>query len=581
MAVSLRLAGAVAAGVVLAGPAVAQRSVPATFAITNARIVPVSGAVIEKGTIVVRNGLIASVGANITVPADARVIDATGLSVYPGLIDGYTSLGQGATVNAATAAAAAALAGAGRGGRGTAATTEARPEAAPNSNYVVGLRPEVSVVGELDLNAGDFDAAHGAGVTTALTGVANGIFRGTSALINLDGDSVAKVVIRPDIAQGIGFSRGGGRGGGGGGGGGGRGGYPGTLFGAFATLRQELLDAEHYHDVKAAYGKNPRRMQRPGFDASLEALQPVLAREQPVIMQANTEREIIRALDLAREFNLKPIIAGGAEAYKVVGRLKAENVAVILSLNFPRAGAAATGGRGGGGGEPGDPEPIRMLRERVMQPKAAKMLTDSGVKVIFESGADYTDMLANARKTVTTGLTPDQALRAMTLGPAELFGVADRLGSIEAGKIANLTLSKGDLLSPDGHVTQLFIDGNPIMVTAAAPATGGGGGRGNRPGMDASGAWTMTVAVDHKDYTVSVHIYQAEGRLYGVIEGDLGASDILDGEIDADGSFYFTGTLSLHGSDEFEFDGTLDRQGMRGEVSSESHAGSFAGSHSN
>ena len=98
---------------------------------------------------------------------------------------------------------------------------------------------------------------------------------------------------------------------------------------------------------------------RPDFDASLQALQPVLAGQQPVIMQANTEREIVRALDLAREFNLRPIIAGGAEAYKVTARLKAENVPVLLSLSFPRAGAAPAGGGRGGAVDPADPEPLR------------------------------------------------------------------------------------------------------------------------------------------------------------------------------------------------------------------------------
>ncbi len=200
-------------------------------------------------------------------------------------------------------------------------------------------------------------------MTTALTGVGNGIFRGQAALINLAGDSVSLMVIKSGVAQNIGFARGGR-----GGGGGGRGGYPGTLFGVFATLRQELLDAQHYRDVKTAYDKNPRGMRRPDYDASLEALLPVIKGDQPVIMQANTEREIIRALDLAAEFHLKPIIAGGAESYKVVARLKAENVPVVLSLNFPRAGAAGwyrrrwwRTRRCSGAGRS---EPLRMLREQ-------------------------------------------------------------------------------------------------------------------------------------------------------------------------------------------------------------------------
>ena len=314
MVASLRLAGACVAAAAFVVPLAAQKNIPATYAITGAKIVPVSGPAIDKGTIVIRNGVIAAVGAAVTAPADARIIDGTGLTVYPGLIDAYGSLGQGSTAAPAAGAAAAA----GRGGRGAAGgTTTTTREAAPNSNYVVGLRPEVNVVDELDVESSEFDAAHNAGVTTALTAVPNGIFRGQAALINLAGDSISMMVIRSGVAQSIGFSRGGG----GGGGGGGRGGYPGTLFGAFASLRQELLDAQHYRDVKAAYEKNPRGMRRPEFDASLEALQPVLAGQEPAIMQANTEREIIRALDLADEFMLQAghrrrrrVIQGGGPA---------------------------------------------------------------------------------------------------------------------------------------------------------------------------------------------------------------------------------------------------------------------------
>jgi imidazolonepropionase-like amidohydrolase len=137
MRVSLRFAVVSAAGVVCAVPLAAQRNVPATYAITGARIVPVSGPAIDKGTIVIRDGMIAAVGPAVTAPVDARIIDGTGLTVYPGLIDAYGSLGQrtGATPAAAT--------GGSRGGA-VAATTAPR-EAAPNSSHPVGLQPEISI----------------------------------------------------------------------------------------------------------------------------------------------------------------------------------------------------------------------------------------------------------------------------------------------------------------------------------------------------------------------------------------------------------------------------------------------------
>ncbi|MES1260032.1 MAG: amidohydrolase family protein [Gemmatimonadota bacterium] len=568
MVSSLRLAGALVAGAALAAPLAAQKNIPATYAITNARIVPLSGPVIEKGTIVIRGGVIAAVGAAVTAPADARIVDGSGLTVYPGLIDAYGTLGQ------ATAAPANGAGGA--GGRGGAAAAPAAP--ARLSNYGVGLQPELSVVDELAPSESAFDAAHAAGITTALTGNGNGIFRGQSAVINLIGDDASTMIVKAGVAQNIGFARGGGRGG-----------YPGSLMGAFAALRQELLDAQHYRDVKNAYEKSPRGMARPDFDPSLEALQPVINGTQPVIMLASAEREIIRALDLAKEFKLKAVIAGGSEAYKVTARLKAENVPVLLSMNFPRrgaAGAAAGGGFGGGGrggaGNAEDPEPMATLRARVQAPKTPGLLAAAGVKVAFQSGADFANLLGNLRKAVTAGLPADQALRAMTTAPAELFGVSDRLGTIEVGKIANLTITRGELLDSAGHVTQLFVDGKPVAVSeapAAAPA-GGRGGRGGG-GFDASGRWTVSVMLDGRERTVRLSLLQDIDLISGVIEGDLGSAQLFNGEIGRDGSIWFTAVLSVDNKTaEAEFSGTLDRSGIHGSVDVEGHkTGSFAGSH--
>ena len=236
MVASLRFAAAVTAGLAGALPLAAQRQVPSTWAITGARVIPVSGPALDKATIVIRDGVITAVGANVNVPGDARVVDGTGLTVYPGLIDAYGSLGQATPV--------AGAAGGGRGAGGGAA--QATPSGAPNSNYPTGLQPEISILDELKAEPGAFDAAHAAGFTAALTGAPSGIFRGSSALIGLGGDDVSAMIIKSPVAQNIGFARGGGRGG-----------YPGSLMGTFAALRQELLDAQHYRDVKTAYDKNP------------------------------------------------------------------------------------------------------------------------------------------------------------------------------------------------------------------------------------------------------------------------------------------------------------------------------------
>jgi hypothetical protein len=253
-------------------------------------------------------------------------------------------------------------------------------------------------------------------------------------------------------------------------------------------------------------------------------------------------------------------------------------VPVLLSLSFPRAGATSTGGGRGGAVDPADPEPLRMLRDRVMAPKGPGILAKDGVKFAFESGADFTNLIANLRKAVDAGLPADQALKALTSQPAELFGVSDRLGSIETGKIANLTITKGDLFDPAGRVTQMFVDGRPVSITVpVAPA--GGGGRGARP-AEASGAWSLTVSIDGRDHPVTLHIVQYDDEITGVIQGTLGSAEIVEGAMNSDGTFSFIASVALRGgTEQAEFNGMIDTNGMHGQLSAEGHkSGTFAGS---
>jgi hypothetical protein len=313
-----------------------------------------------------------------------------------------------------------------------------------------------------------------------------------------------------------------------------------------------LLDAQRYRDLQAAYARNPRGMRRPDNDPSLAALQPVLSKELPVVMLADSRREIERALDLASEFGLRPIIAGGEEAWRVAERLKRENVPVIATLNFPRRPATMDADA--------DPEPIRVLQQRVDVPRNPGRLAVAGVRVAFTSGGvAMTDYLGNLRKAVTDGMPKDQALRALTMTPAELFGVADRLGSIETGKIANLTLVRGDLFENGSRVTQVFVDGRPFNVRAPAESSATSA---------ATGAWTVTATFAEGDRTLTLNLQQEGERLRGTIQGALGSSDIANGSISSGGELTFTVPVTLGGTtEEARFSGTLTGNVMRGSVS--------------
>lgn len=531
-----------------------ERNAPNVYAITNAHIVPVSGPAIDRGTIVIRNGLIAAVGSSVRVPADASVIDGTGLSVYPGLIAAYSTLGVQADVPERGGGRGGAPNGSGPAQRNAAPSVDP----APNSLHPEGLRPEVSVV-DLLHDDGDFAAAQAAGFTTALTAPASGIFVGQSAVISLRDGDVQDILIKSPIAMHIAFQTA-------------RRGfdrreYPGSLMGVFAALRQMLLDAQRYGTLQATYAASSRGMPRPEHDPSLAALQPVLSRQMPVIMEANSQREIERALDLAKEFNLRAMIVGGAEAGKVAARLKAEHVPVLLSADFPRRPPAA--------GPDADPEPLRVLRARVEAPKQPAQLAQAGVTFAFEPGNGYTRFLTNVQRAVEDGLSPDAALRAMTLTPAELFGVSDRLGSIEVGKIASLTITRGDLFDRSARVTQLFVDGRPVEVHAPTAAAG--------EAVTAAGTWTVTVTLDEGDKPVTIALQQDGAVLSGTLQGALGSAQIANGSISADGDVRFTASVTMaSGTEEATFSGTLTGNTIRGTVQIVGHSqGTFVGTRPN
>ena len=508
---------------------VSDRAVPGTYAITNARIVPVSGPTIERGTIVIRNGLIVSVGASVPVPADASIVDGAGHTVYPGLIDALSNLGF-------PSPRAQQGGGGGGGGFGQAA---APAVSAPNSLHPAGLQPELQVIDVLRFEGDALDAPRGAGITATLSSPRDGIFQGQSAFINLAGSNAQEMLVRSPVALHVGFTplRGVG--------------FPGSLLGVFAAQRQMLLDAQRYRDLQAAYARNPRGMRRPDADPSLAALQPVLSKEMPVVMLANTQREIERALDMANEFGLRAYIAGGEEAWKVSDRLKRENVPVIATLNFPRRAANVDADA--------DPEPLRVLQSRVDIPRNPGKLAAAGIRVAFtSSGMGMSDFLGNVRKAVTDGMSRDQAIRALTLTPAELYGVSDRLGSIETGKIANLTVVRGDLFDASSRVTQVFIDGRPISVRAPAVSDA------NAP---AAGTWTVTATFAEGDRTLTLTLQQDGERLRGNIQGSLGQADIANGSIGSNGELRFTVPVTLgQTSEEATFAGTLTGNIVRGAV---------------
>ncbi|MBK9153638.1 MAG: amidohydrolase family protein [Chloracidobacterium sp.] len=552
-----------AIGAVFAGESAAQ-----SYAITNAKIVTVSGATIDRGTIVVRDGLIQAVGANLQPPADARVFDATGLTVYPGLIDTLTNLGTPAPQTGGQGG------GGGGGGGGFLAQIAAQQQQQQLqqqsiTSYPVGLRPERDVLEEVRATESTFETARNAGFTTVVTTGRGGIFNGQSVIINLAGDSVSSMVVKAPFAQHFTFTTIGG------------GVYPASLLGTFSALRQMLLDAQRLQEMQKAYAADPKGMPRPPVDRSLEALIPVVNRQVPIVFNANSENEIVRVLDLIKEMNIRGIIAGGTEAWKVAGRLKEQNVPVLLSLNFPKRTAAAS--------PDADPESLEVLRLRAETPKGAGRLAQAGVKFGFQSGGMTTlaDFFANAAKTTENGLSRDAAIRAMTLGAAEVLGIDNRTGSIEPGKIANLTLVKGDLFARDKFVPQVVIDGKVFEIREPVRPAGGRGNQGGAPGAGAppagnvpnvAGSYAITIDIPGQPTPATLTFIQQGNTFTGqLVSASFGTSQIRDGRVSADG-FSFSTVVEFGGQTiQVNASGRVTGSAINGTMDSTAGTAGFSG----
>ena len=422
---------------------------PRTYAIKGARIFPVSGAPIQSGTIVFRNGLIESVGGDVSIPPDAFAIDGAGMTVYPGLVDMGNPAGTDIQINLQQAQ---------QGARTT--------DDADRAKRAVILRPQILAAEHVRLDAPELSRLAASGVTSVLATPPGILFKGQSALVNVIAPEFEPIVgaiaepraglnvVRSPVALHVELARVGGDG------------YPEALLGAIAFVRQSFIDAQYQQMVEQRYQKNVAGMTRPSFDPALNALQPVLAGRIPVAFEAGLQREVVRALEMAREFKLSPLITGGIEADLAAAELKAANARVILSVNYPTRSRALA---------PDADEPVRELRLRAHAPKTAAGLASAGIPFAF-AGAGLSSP-ADFLRNVARAVREEAALRALTLDAARIAGAADRLGSLEKGKIANIIVTNGDIFNESTRIRHVFIDGRMVKIDAPESPAGGRGGR--------------------------------------------------------------------------------------------------------
>src|SRR5436190_2300398 len=380
-----------------------------TVAITNAKIYPVSGPPIAKGTVLIRDGVIVGVGDNVAVPSGAQTIDATGKVVTPGLINSLTAIGliEIGQVRDTNDVAA-------RGTNNVAASFKPWDGLNPTSTLFAPTRNE--------------------GVTTVVIAPRGGLISGQAAAIDLANGHVSDVLRRGPVAMIAQMS---------------------SAAAAGTTARGELIgklralfdDVKYYMSHRGDYDRAQTRTLSATI-ADLESLIPVVDGRIPLIIDADSVAEIDSALALARDYKLKIMISGGAEAWLTADRLAAANVPVLTGAMNNIPGSFAT------------------LNQR--QENAA-LLRKAGVKIALVGNDDSDESHFNARNlkyeagnAVAYGMSYDDALRAVTLTPAELFGLNDHIGSLQAGRDANLVVWSGDPFEFSTQVEHVFIKGGEI-----------------------------------------------------------------------------------------------------------------------
>ena len=391
---------------------------PSAYAIRNVTIVPVVGPRIAGGTVVIRGGRIETVGADVAVPADATAIDGTGLFAYPGMIDSGTQLGLTEIGSVA----------------GTLDTRELG-SFNPQNRSLTAVNPHSELIPVTRVN----------GVTTAITAASGGLVSGYAALVDLAGWTPEEMAVPGRAAAAMVMT------------------FPRmapvrSFFGPqqpeseqreavqrqTRELRTYLSDAKAYADVAARLAASGAARQR--LNPAMEAMVPVMRGEVPVLFDVETADQIRGALALADSFGLRVILRGAAEAWRVADTLAARKIPVIVG---PTTRA------------PGTEDPYDAIYAN------PGVLARAGVTIAFQSddASNARNLPYNAALATAYGLDPTEALRALTINPARIWGVADRYGSIEPGKVANVIVTTGDPLDVRSVVRHLFVRGELVPLT--------------------------------------------------------------------------------------------------------------------
>lgn len=475
-----------------------------TYAITNATIVQAPGKVMEGATIIFNNGLISSVGTNVSIPDNAEVIDGTDLFVYPGFIDGMSYTGA------------------------------VQPKALPRPdnlftpdppNDYAGITPENHVIDQISVSENSINDMRKNGFTISHSVPYGRMLPGSGALITLiDAENRDDLVMYSDVSMFTQFL-------------GAPGAYPGNTLGIMAKWRNLYRNAVNSKQHATMYASNAAGMPRPTRDRTLEAFYPVVSSDKPVFYNASSLLEAQRAMRLQKELGFALTLGNLKEGWDLAPIIKETGTKVFLSLDLPKEPKAAK--------EKDKTDEVKHLEDRRMEfykkyVTQPVVMEKAGIKFGFSTmGTTGSKVKDNLLTLIEHGLSEDATLAALTINAAQLLNIDHITGTLDAGKLANAVISTGPIFNKESFIKYMFVDGDKYEYDKKEKKSSSAEGS-----KAIIGNWTYTVTSPEGVQTGTMTIRENGGALAGTISGMRGGPDsdmknltFMDGSMSFDFSF--------------------------------------------
>ena len=510
-----------------------------TYAITNVNIIQGPGRKIDMGTVLIKDGLITGAGKGLAIPADAVVIKADSMYVYAGFIDGLSRTGV------------------------TKPKEENTRERVQNpgnpTNEKAGITPQNDVRNFLNPSDKGVEDLRGLGFTTAQVVPYGVLLPGNAAVVQLSGKSADQVVLYSKSALYSEFTSN-------------QGVYPGTMLGIMAKWRELYRQAPQSKTYEGMYASNRSGLERPTTDRVLEAFYPVIDKKEAVLFKADKVLDAHRVLALQSDLGFDLTLANVKEGWDVINKIKSAKAKVFLSLDLPeeikeekkddkKEAKTETAV---------DKEKVALEARRkeflAKYDGQAAAFQKAGIKFGFSSiDVKTSNVQANLRRMIKAGLTEDQALAALTTSPAELLGISDRIGTIDNGKIANLTISDKPYFNEKSKVRWVFVDGQPFKLDVKETKKGDANAK-----VDIAGSWSVSVETPQGPNNSTVTFTKDGSGYTGKVSGGMLTSPVDIKKVELDGtSLKYSYSFTMGGSQQMtvEVDATVDAESYTGTAS--------------